>query len=259
MEHDTKPETGSWLYSSLLQIVRPITNLTTKFGTLANLYTTGPSYQYSEEDNTRFTDIWKETDADVVFFSLHIVTQNDDESQIKQIGVSKWRSDSGTQILSLQAQVEDDNVVEKSSFPRLVVNDFMFGEAEVISESDIGAWLECTFRCLRGSQQPTYLVGYDISDVLRLVQPYWKVPGDIIIFDTRAILEFKQQARSHPSLKQTLGAIARGWDGSQLDNAGNCARFILELVDRHASRIKAQYDTKKYMHMGLNMWRSPSW
>lgn len=263
MDNDTEPKTSSgqsWFYSSLLQIISPIKILTTKLGTLTNVYSAASRYQYSEEDNKRFADIWKEKDVDVVFFSLHVIAQNDnDDARIKQIGVSKWRSDHGTQILSLQAQVEDDAIVEKSSLPQLVTSGFIFGETELISESDVGPWLECTIRALRGSQQPTYLVGHDISHMLHLVQPYWKVPDDVTILDVRAIWESENRGASNPSLNQMSRMIGYGWDEPILSNAGNCAQLIMELLKSEGTRRELKTNGSRYMNMGMNMWRSPSW
>lgn len=264
MANNTKPETSSgqsWMYSSLLQILHPLEVLSTKLGTYTGLYNFLSSYKYIE-DHEGFKAIWKgtnEDDIDAVFISLHIITRSDDDARISQIGVSKWFPRQGTQLYSLQVQVNDDMLVEKSSLPQLVASGFLFGETEVIPESDIGPWLYYTFKALRGSQQAVYLVGHDVRHILHQVRPYWRIPNDIVILDTRALPKFESQETGHPSLKQILGPIDHRWHETLLDNAGNCAQLIIELLKLQASRVEGKKSIGIYLHMGLNAWRSPSW
>lgn len=269
MAHGTQPKNSSgesWIYSSLLEVIRPITSFATKLGTLTSLCKSGSdkdwsSYQYTEEDNRRFMDRWENADEDAIikFISLHVHTRKDDEARIDQIGVSTRFSDKRAPIYSLQIQVKPDSMVKKSPVLQRIISGFIYGETEILAESDIGAWLDDTFRSPRGSQPTTMcLVGHDVPHLLRLVQPYWKVPDDVTVLDTRAMWGFRDQTMSHPSLKQILGAIGRSGDESLLDNAGNSAQFILELLDVQIGP-KKEKNERNYMEMGLNMWRSPSW
>lgn len=268
MAHDAQPRNNSgesWIYSSLLEVIRPITSFATKLGTITSLYKTRSnkdwsSYQFTEEDNKRFKDIWEDADEDanIVLISLYVHTRKDDETRIDQIGVSTWFADKRAPMYSLQVHFEPDTNVQKSPLPQLIISGFLYGETQVLAESDIGPWLEDTFRASRGSQPKMCLVGHDVPHLLHLVQPYWKVPDDVTILDTRAMWGFRTQTTSLPSLEETLRVIGHEGDESLLDNAGNSARFILELLDFQIGP-KKEKNERRYMDMGLNMWRSPSW
>lgn len=251
MDHDTKPETSSgqsWIYPSLIQAVRPVASLAAKLRLLPYSYNTiydrdFVNTQYNEEENKKLADIWKRTEDDSVgFVTLHILTRDDDETKVSQLGMSKWRSDGLSQIVSFHGQVEQDlAAVKESALPRWVVGDFIFGETEAIAQSDVGPWLYHTFKSFQNSQRTTCLVGHDIRRILHLVKSDWQVPSDVAIIDTRAIWEFQTEATQHPSLQQTLEGVAglRG-DDSILKNSGNDARFILKLL-----RIQAKQSRKK--------------
>lgn len=268
MDHDTKPETSpaqSWIHSSLIQTIRPAANLASKLGMLPHLYrinydTDFLDTQYNEAENKKLVDICKKAeDAQIGIIALHILSHSGDENKILQMGVSKWRSDGSTQIASVHCQVEQGMTVSEQSSLRLIAGDFMFGDTEVIPESDIGPWLDATFRSFHGHEDTTCLVGHDIHRILHLVQPYWRVPSGVVILDTRALWEFQTQAESHPPLKQTLGVVYKWWDESLLGNAGNSAVFILQSLERQVTRAQQKNKPGKYMDMGMNMWRSPSW
>ncbi|KAI1253658.1 hypothetical protein MGN70_004050 [Eutypa lata] len=239
MDHDNKPETGSgqsWIYSSLIQTVRPVASLAANLGILPYSYNIIYDREflnphYNEAESKRLTDVWKKTgNADVGFITLHIISEKDNETKIRQIGMTKWRSDGSTHPASVHCQVEQGMAVSEPSYPQLIATNFLFGDTEVIVESDVGPWLDATFRSFHCHQDITCLVGHDIHRILRLVQPHWKVQSDVIVLDTRAIWEFQHKATQHPSFKQTLeGVMGRGRDDFLLDNAGNDARFILEM------------------------------
>ena len=246
MEHDTKPETisgQSWVYSSLIQTARPVANFAAKLGILPHLYSIYDREfldpKYNEQQNKRLIEVWEQAQtAQVGFITLHITSQKDNENQISQMGMSKWRSDGSTHPASVHCQVEQGMVVSESQYPQLIASDFMFGDTEVITESDVGPWLDATFRSFH--QEITCLAGHDIRRVLSLVQPYWKIPSNIVILDTRAIWEFEAEAMQHPSFKQTLGEVLVHNHDSSLDNAGNSALFDLELLRKQCWRANKE-------------------
>lgn len=225
------------MYSSFIQTVRPVASLTAKLGVLPYSYNIYDrdflNPHYNEEENKKLIDVWGKTeDSQVSFISLHILCQNDNGNKIDQIGMSKWHSDGMTQKVSVHCQVEKETAESENSSPRLIAGDFMSGDTEVIIESDVGPWLDATFRSFQSHEDTTCLVGHDIRRILHLVQPCWRVPSDVVILDTRAIWEFQKQAKSHPSLEQTLRGVSRKWwDESLLGNAGNSALFILDLLE----------------------------
>lgn len=270
MNHGNKPETGSgqsWIYSSLIQTARPIASLAAKLGILPHLYNIYDrdflNPQYNDQENNKLRDTLKKAEtASVGFISLHVITQSDDETRIGQIGMSRWRSDGWTQMISVHCQIDQGIATSESPYPRLIASDFKFGDTEVIAESDIGPWLDASFRSFQRHQDIICLVGHDIHRVLHLVQPYWRVPSGVVILDMRAIWESQNQLTSHPLLKEILGGVI-GYSGgdSLLDNAGNTTQFILELIQSQVGEPKEKENKNgpRYMNMGMNMWRSPSW
>lgn len=241
------------MYSSLIQTVRPVASLAANLGILPYSYNAVYDREflnpkYNEEENKKLRDLWKivkseneDVDEDEVakigFITLHIISQKDQETKIDQIGMSKWRSDGWTGMVSVHCQVEHDCQVEhetaesESTYPRLIAGDFLTGDTEVITESDVGPWLDATFRSFQMNQDITCLVGHDIRRILHLVQPLWRVPSDIIILDTRAIWEFQAGLKRHPSFEQTLQWITDyRLNRPSINNAGNSARFILDLL-----------------------------
>lgn len=251
MDHDTKPETGSgqsWVYSSLIQTARPIASLAARLGVLPHSYNIiydrdFLNLHYNREENKRLIDVWEKTRNDRIgFITLQVITQKDNEDKISEMGMSKWRSDGWTGSVSVHCQVEKETAVSESPYPQLRATNFMFGDTEVITESDVGPWLDATFRSFQISQDTTCLVGHDIRRILHLIQPHWTVPSDITILDTRAIWEYQMQPTQHPSLKQTLKSFAPGWDGPLLDNAGNGAGLLIKLFQAQASQAKKSKD-----------------
>ena len=262
MDHDTKPESGSgqsWIHSSFIQTIRPVASLASRLRILPHLYRI--SYdkdfldtQYNEEENKKLLDVCKKAEnAQIGFISLHIISKKDNETEISQLGMSKWRSDGWTGMVSVHCQVEQEMVVSESGYPRLIAGDFTFGDTEVIVESDVGPWLEATFRSFQVNQDITCLVGHDIHRILHLVQPYWKVPSDVIILDTRAIWESQTQATEHPSFKQTLAGVAHHLDGRLVNNAGNVARLLLKLLQAQIYRSTGKDSLTKDRSMSENM------
>lgn len=254
MEQDTRSETGSeqsWIYPTLIQTIRPAANLASKLGILPNFYRI--SYdrdfidpRYNEEENRRLVDVWKQTvNANIGFITLHVISEKGNETKISQMGMSKWRSDGWIHPASVHCQVEQGLAMSESSSLRLIAGDFMCGDTEVIPESDVGPWLDATFRSFQINQDSTCLVGHDIHHILHLIQPYWRVPSNVIILDTRAIWESQAHATQHPSLKQTLARVARHIDERLLNNAGNVARWILELLQSQAYHSKAKDNPTK--------------
>ena len=263
MDHDNKPETGSgqtWIYSSLIQTVRPVAGLAAKLGILPYSYNAvydrdflNP--RYNEDENKKLRDLWKKAgnededeNARIGFITLHIISQKDDETKIGQIGMSKWHSDGWIHPASVHCQVEQGTVtaLNESRYPQLIATNFKFGDTEVITESDIGPWLDATFRSFQCHQDITCIVGHDIHRLLHLVQPYWKVQSGVIILDTRAIWEFQTKATQHPSFNQTLGMVGYGRDDSLLDNAGNNARFVLELLQNEGFQAERMADLQDH-------------
>lgn len=239
MDHDTKPGTSSgqnWIYSSLIQAVRPIASFTAKLGILPHSYNVlydrdFLDSRYNEGEKKRLIDVWeKAKTAQIGFVTLHIDSHKDDETKICQIGMSKWRSGGWTGMVSVHCQIEQETTVSESGYPRLIAGDFMYGDTEVIAESDVGPWLDATFRSFQINQDTTCLVGHDIHRILHLVQPYWRVPGDVITIDTRAIWECQTHATQHPSFKQTVAGVAHHLDESILHNPGNGALLLLKLI-----------------------------
>lgn len=268
MDNNTKPETGSesWIYPSLIQTVRPIASLAAKLGILPYSYNIiydrdFLNSHYNEGEHRKLIDVRKKAEkASIGFISLHTISQKDSEAKIDQMGMSKWRSDSWTGMVSVHCKVEQETAVSESAYPRLIAGDFMFGDTEAIAESDVGPWLDATFRSFQINQDITCLVGHDIRRTLRLVQPYWRVPSDVIILDTRAIWESQHQLADHPSLNQILrGVIDYRGDDSLLGNAGNTAQFILELIQPQVGRTEGKKNKDETRYMDMNMWRSPSW
>lgn len=255
MDRDNKPEAGSgqsWIYSSLIQTARPVASLAAKLGILPYTYNIYDrdflNLQYNEEENKKLKEIWikaenanenENDNTQIGFISLQLRSHKDDETKISQMGMSKWRSDGASQIASVHCHVEQDTAVGESSYPQLIASDFMSGDTEVITESDVGPWLEATFRSFQNYQDITCLIGHDIRRILHLVQPCWRVPSGVIILDTRAIWEFQTQASQHPSLRQTLeGVVLRGCDTFLADNTGNGARLILDLLQHQGRRAE---------------------
>lgn len=249
IDHDTIPDTGSgqsWVHSSLIQTVRPIASLVAKLGMLPYSYSAVydrdfMSHRYNGEENKKLRDLWKkaknenaedeEEDIQIGFISLHIGNQKDMETKIDQIGMSKWRSGGWTGMVSVHCQIEQEMIISDSEYPRLIAGDFVVGDTEVITESDVGPWLDATFRSFQMNQDITCLVGHDIHRILHLVQPCWRVPSDIVILDTRAIWEFQTGVKQHASFEQTLDwVIDYRLNKSLINNAGNSSRLILDLL-----------------------------
>lgn len=239
MDRDTKLEIGSgqsWIYSSLTQTIRPIATLASRLGVLPYSYNAVYDRNfvdphYNEQENKKLIDVWgKAENARIGFVSLHIFSQKDNETKLSQIGMSKWRSGGLTQTVSVHCQIEHGTPVSESSSPRLIAGDFIFGDTEVITESDVGPWLDATFKSFQFDQDISCLVGHDIRHILHLVKSDWEVPGDVVILDTRAIWESQAKATQHPSFDRTLRRVGHDRDGSVLNNAGNNARFVLELL-----------------------------
>lgn len=273
MDNGTKPETGSgqsWIYSSLIQTARPIASLAAKLGVLPYSYNAvydrdfiNP--RYNEEENHKLRDVWKKTknenedegegeDTQIGFISLHIISQKDKETGIDQIGMSKWRSNGWTGMVSVHCQVEQETTmgvsavsegaVSEAAYPRLIAGDFLFGDTEVIIESDVGPWLDATFKSFQINQDIIYLVGHDIHRILHLVQQYWKVPSDVVILDTRAIWEFQNGVTEHPSLEETMEWVTDyRRRKSSIHNAGNISQFLLSLL-RAQGRVSEQNRTR---------------
>lgn len=240
MDHDIKPDTGSgesWVYSSLIQTIRPVASLAAKLGILPYSYNAiydrdFLNRQYNEQENNRLIEVWKKAkNHEIGFITLHIISQKDNKTKIGQIGMSKWRSNGWTHAADVHCQVEKEIAVSESPYSQLIASDFIFGDTEVITESDVGPWLDATFRSFQINQDTICLVGHDIRRILHLVQPYWKVPSEVIVLDTRAIWEFQNQATKHPSFKETLaGVVGHGHADILFNNAGNDARFLVELL-----------------------------
>lgn len=247
INHDTKPKVGpeqSWMYSSLIQAARPVASLAAKVGILPHLYSIYDrdfvNPQYNEEENKKLRDVWRKAhdeseneneNTKVGFISLHIINRKDDESKIGQIGMSKWRSDGWTGMVSVHCQVEQETAVSESPFLRLVPGDFIYGDTEAITESDVGPWLDATFRSFKTYQDITCLIGHDIHRILHQIQPCWKVPSGVVILDTRAIWEFQSEVKQHPPFERTLEWVMDyRLNKSSINNAGNGARFILDLI-----------------------------
>lgn len=254
MDNVTKPETSSgqsWIYSSLIQTTRPVASLAAKLGVLPHSYNIiydrdFLNLQYNEQENRKLRNTWGKAKTNRIgFIALHIISQKDNEAEIVQMGMSKWRSDGWAHPASVHCQVEEGTALSESSSPHLIATNFMFGDTEVITKSDVGPWLDATFRSFRFHQDITCLVGHDIHRILHLIQPYWRVPSDVIILDTRAIWEFQTQATQHPSFKQTLAGVAHYLDDRLLDNAGNGAELLSKLLQAQAYHAKGKDDSKK--------------
>lgn len=240
IDHDTILDTGSrqsWMYSSLILAARPIANLASKLRILPHSYNViydrdFLDSQYNEGENNKLITVRKQAEnARIGFISLHLTNQKNNETKISHIGMSKRRFDGWTGIVSVHCQVEQETAVSESPYPRLIAGDFMFGDTEVIIESDVGPWLDATFRSFQINQDITCLLGHDIRRTLHLIQPYWNVPSDVIILDTRAIWEFQTRATEHPTFEQTMEQVADyRRNESAISNAGNSARFLLDLI-----------------------------
>lgn len=245
MANNTKPETSSgqsWIYSSMNQLVHPMANLAVKLGSLMGIFNaesrmTFLNWNHTEEENKRLVNIWR--DAGTVFITLQVLAQKNDERKIFQIGMSGWWPDNFNHIHSLYTEVEEatpDSLLPQQTFK------FLFGETEVIAEHDIGPWLQCTFKALQGTRHTACLVGYDIRRILHLVQPYWSVPHDVMIVDTRVTQGF--QIPEHSSFRQPR-QMHHQLDESLLDNAGNAAQLALESFQRQVREIEEILDAKK--------------
>lgn len=239
LDHSTKPETNSeqsWVYSSLLQMVYPVTRLADNLGKLVRPWTAMfdnreiVSWKNTDEDNKRLINLWsKPNSPGVVFISLHAFTRKDDETKIRQIGMTGWQPNNFDFMNSVCTEVEQDKIYNNSLLPQLTAGKFLYGDTEVIFRSDIGPWLRCTFKALQGSQHTACLVGYDIRRTLQLVQPYWSVPRDILILDIQTAQGFQVQTSEQLTFRQLLER-STGYtiDESLLDNAGNAAQLILQ-------------------------------
>lgn len=264
MDHDNKPETGagqSWIHSSLLHMGQSITSLTQNLGRLTRLYTGIPdreilSWKNTEEDNKRLIDLWtKPRNAAVVFISLHAFACKDDETKISQVGMSAWQPNNFDFIHSIYGQVEQGTISNNLLLSQATPGKFIWGETEVISDSDIGPWLQSTFEALRGPQNMTCLIGYDIRRILQLAHPYWSVPRGILIFETQAAQGFQIQTSEHLlSFQQTLrGANGFQLTDSQLDNAGNIAQLVLKSFQDQVRETDDNINRKK---ASLNIYMS---
>lgn len=262
MDHDTKPETGSeesWIYSSLLQMGHSITTLTENLRRFTRLYTTVfdrdiLSWKNTEEHNKRLIDLWKKPgSAGVAFISLHVLARKDDETKISQIGMSAWQPNNFDFIDSVYCQVEQGTIHNDSSSQQ-TAGKFIWGETEVIPDADIYPWLQCTFKAMRGPQNVACLIGCDTRRILQLVQPYWSVPSDVLIFETQAAQGFQIQTSNNLlSFQQTLQS-ANGYplDESQLNNAGNIAQLVLRAFQNQVRKSEDEMDSKKRV---LNVYR----
>lgn len=248
MDHNTKSKENGFqqssIYSSLIQTARPVASLAARLRILPYSYNViydrdFLNTHYNEEENMRLLDVWRKGEyTETGYISLHIISQKDDETKISQIGMSKWRSDGSTDPISVHCQVERETTESESSSIRLIAGDFIFGDTEVITESDIGPWLDATFKSFQVHQNITCLVGHDIRHILHLVKSDWEAPSDVIILDTRAIWESQTNATQHPSFKKSLGVVGYGRDDFVFNNAGNNARFILDLVQSLSFQAK---------------------
>lgn len=257
MNYDTKPGTGSgqsWIYSSLVQMGHSITNLASNLGKYTGLYTLLMSdreilsWTNTEEDNKRLIDLWsKPESAGIAFIALHALTQKDDETKISQIGISAWHPDRFDFINSIYVQVEQGTIPNSSLLPQKTAGQFIFGETEVIDESDIGPWLQCTFKALQGPQCGACLIGFDIRRILQQVRPYWSVPPNVLILDTQSAHGFQTESRGNPlSFRQTLkGANGFQLDEAQFGNAGNFAQSVLKSFQNQVRKTEDTINSRK--------------
>lgn len=195
------------------------------------------SRQFVKEENKRLLEVWKETkNGNILFLAIQVRTSHTN-NKINQIGISRWWPDGWAQLDSFHGQIEQETMVDRSSHQS--VDGFIFGETETIYDPDVGPWLDHTFKALQSPHQTTCLIGHNIRHILHLIQPYWQIPSNMIVLDTRAIWEFQNEATQHPSFKQTLEGVDgyRG-DESILNNAGNGARLTLKLLQAQISRAE---------------------
>lgn len=237
----------------MLNMVHSIAGLTQNLGRLARLYTGISdreilSWKNTEEDNKRLIDLWRKPgNSGVVFISLHAFSCKDDGTKISQIGMSAWQPNNFDFVHSIYGQVEQGTMPNNSLLSQQTTGKFIWGETEVIPDFDIRPWLQSTFKSLRGPQNTTCLIGYDIRRILQLVQPYWSVPHDVLIFETQAAQGFQIQTSEHLlSFQKTLrGANGFHLDDSQLENAGNVAQLVLKSFQNQVRKTDASINKSK--------------
>ncbi|KAI0376715.1 hypothetical protein F5Y04DRAFT_285657 [Hypomontagnella monticulosa] len=130
---------------------------------------------------------------------------------------------------------------------------FTFGASVVIGEAQLATCLNEFFQLWTAGNDRLVIVGHGMESTIGLLKDYWKPPASAILLDTQKIWQIQNAQQTSVTLEKALGekGPAPGLDSRYnhylLNNAGNDARFILDLLKvqawmaelfvRHAHRI----------------------
>jgi hypothetical protein len=116
---------------------------------------------------------------------------------------------------------------------------FKFGQSEEIrKEADLRPILNAALSDLQLAHDVVVLVGHDVQNDLGNLKKHcgWQVPNQIIVLDTLHIWRAWVNVPHRGNLEQALDTFALLDDSECLHNAGNDAKYTMELLVRKANQ-----------------------
>ncbi|KAI1660637.1 hypothetical protein F4813DRAFT_299906 [Daldinia decipiens] len=208
-----------------------------------NLLKFEPEYA---DDSDRLGSILRESKKyATVFISIEAKVWNQDHNKITDIGLSTWYTGSFDPGRYSHYWQVKDNLSLRNECTANEPDTFMFGSTGLVEEgADIALILDAMFKSLISQPQRVAIVGHDVHSTIGLLKTYWEPPGSIMILDTQRIWQVQygrvDKVTLEDALDMTLGAV---YNKCWLHNAGNDARFILNLLEAQGGLIlRAQND-----------------
>ncbi|KAI3318790.1 hypothetical protein HD806DRAFT_302783 [Xylariaceae sp. AK1471] len=181
-------------------------------------------------DNDQLKALLRSRDLDSFVFVVISVLPRKDKNCLGEIGLSIWYpGQEYDQQNSLHWVIKEERLLgERDSHDWPI---FYFGDTEYIKISEIGALLQDEISSLQHSASHVVIVGHGIERVLNWLQDFWYIPNGVKIIDTQKVWQFQHQKMGDVPLIAALETIpAQFYDKQLLGNAGNEARFTLELL-----------------------------
>ncbi|KAI0849024.1 hypothetical protein F5Y00DRAFT_269686 [Daldinia vernicosa] len=232
----------TWYYSPLALLVAPVKYLLNQMRQLlgardsptqifgGNLATLSPKYAKDEEI---LADILQEFQMQTTgFVSINAHAWDQDYSKITDIGVCTWREYSFKHVTksSYHWRIRE-NMSLKNIYVPNEPDIFAFGSTKIINEFHIAQVIDSVLEPFIAEFPKVIVVGYDIKSTMHLLHTKWKPPESIVFLDTQKLWQIRNHHSDRVDLERALETTpAANYERRLLHNAGNNARYILELI-----------------------------